>query len=1293
MATPPRNPYVAGRAISSARGFWGRADVFRVVQEELSHPDRNAVVLFGQRRIGKTSILLNLRSRLPSPPFVSVYFDLMDRARQPLNEVLFEIARAIAQELNMAPPARADFERDPTTFRQHFLASVYDVLGAGRRLMLLFDEFDVLDLQQEHLPENSAARAFFPYLRETMTREPRLGFVVVVGRKSGELSTDFKSTFKAARYVRVSVLDDFDARELILTAQRDGSLRYGDRAIERILSLTAGHPYFTQLMCQLVFERAYSMHDAQAGAPAVTVEGVDATVPQALEAGENIFEWIWDGLPPAERVIFSAIASNTAEGAVVTEERLLATLQDSGVRILVRELELAPRTLIEWGMLKEVSGGYAFFIELMRRWVATRKPMNKVKDELDRINPLADTLFQGANGYYRRGDYDDAIPQLRQALSVNPNHLKARLLLGEVYREQGKLDDMVRELAEAYRIDPDAGRVVYENALLLRAEASERADQQQAAIKDYERVLEISPNNRTAQQRSAAIATEQLEQKADEFLQAGRWADAATTFQQLLAFDANNARWRDGLERVSREQTTAQRYADGQQAMRRQDWGAAQRAFADVVYAQPDYSESGQMSAATLLAEATQRTRAAQPARQPITTASPPTTSVASTSLSTSEGLMKRIVPAVLAVVVLAVLGFVVLPRILQPQTAATPPAATSAIEPDATGPAATTTTSEAGTIRSSIEPERVINVDAGITDVAYSPGGLLIAAAAPDQKVKLWNAADGALVRELEQTQAPESVAFSPDGTRIAVSQINGAVQLFNVEDGSVAVTLRDLPTGVKSRSVAINGDGTLVAAGYDDGKVRVWRVGDGELVTTFAGHNDRVAQVAFGPLDQSSPLASASTNGVQIWGFDGGTEPKQRLDVDSPTVAIRPDGLAIATGGSTATVWTRSDSQRNDLPSESPVTAVAYSAKGDFGAWADAGVHLTIVDQTGTVVQRIDNAHARPITRIAFRDDGAQVATASQDGTVKLWLVNPLSSASVTLTKQNELNRQGPIRAVAFSPNGTLIAIGTGSDAGSLWRPDLNKNAYLNPTGASFDVIFSADGKSLKVGDSSNVAMYDVSASTLEDGTANAPLILICEGVSDHITAIAYDQDSRTLVASSEDGSLHVWDATDCADKTPSNFKQEVIGGQTLRDVAFMDGGARIVAGGSGQTNVWSVTGTPIANTLDQPFALAVDSNSDVLALATDALILRDHDLDEIRRAGGDGEVHALAFSKDGSMLAAGYADGKVRIWRPGDLTLLDQIVAHEGKVTSLAFSPDGTQLVSGGDDKIAKLWRVEK
>ena len=77
---PPPNPYIAGTALGGERGFFGREDVLREVERTLRRPADNAIVLYGQRRIGKTSILLQLQRRLPAPPFVPIYFDLMDKA-------------------------------------------------------------------------------------------------------------------------------------------------------------------------------------------------------------------------------------------------------------------------------------------------------------------------------------------------------------------------------------------------------------------------------------------------------------------------------------------------------------------------------------------------------------------------------------------------------------------------------------------------------------------------------------------------------------------------------------------------------------------------------------------------------------------------------------------------------------------------------------------------------------------------------------------------------------------------------------------------------------------------------------------------------------------------------------------------------------------------------------------------------------------------------------------------------------------------------------------------------------
>ncbi len=544
MPTLPLNPYIVGPALRE-RGFWGRDDVFGFVKFVLSQPDQHAVVLSGQRRIGKTSILQNLQRRLPTDQFVCVYFDLMNQARKPLGEVLYVLAHTIADELSIAGPGREAFDNSGSGLRAHLLPAAYAACGE-RRLVLLLDEFDVLDtLAEEQLPPESAARAFFPFLRDLMAAEPRLGFVFVIGRKTSDLGIETKAAFKSAQSRRISVLDEADARKLIETAQRDGSLRFAPGVTDRVLALTAGHPFFVQLLCQLIFERAHADEAAGAGAgsqpPLVTPADVDAVVPRALETGENIFEWIWDGLPPAERVIFSAVAQSTDGHSVLGEDALMDILQRSGVRILVRELEIAPRTLADWEMLRQTPAGYCFFVELLRRWVVLRKPLSRAKDELDRINPLADVLFQGASGFFRAGQLESAQGQLQQALRINPNQVKARLMLGDLLGRQGELDGMVRELGEAWRIDPDGARYSYENALLARAAAHERAGENIKALSDYKEAMKVSPGNAVARE-GAAAASSRIDAVLDArymrgatALTAQRWDEAVATLREVVA--------------------------------------------------------------------------------------------------------------------------------------------------------------------------------------------------------------------------------------------------------------------------------------------------------------------------------------------------------------------------------------------------------------------------------------------------------------------------------------------------------------------------------------------------------------------------------------------------------------------------------------------------------------------------------------------------------------------------------------------------------------------------------------
>ena len=634
-AVLPTNPYIAGRAVGQARGFCGREDILRLIETRLRTPEQSAVVLYGQRRIGKTSILLQLQRRLPAPPFVPVYFDLMDRARQHLGQVLADIAAALAEAAAMPPPDAARFDDRGRYFRKEFLPALYAALGPGRNPVLLLDEFDVLDMAvSDQATETAAARTFFPYLRQLLEGEPRLKFVFVVGRRVEDLSIIVKSLFKTTTSQRVSVLEGDTARGLVRTAHRQGTLGMAQPVVERILALTAGHPYLTQLVCQILWDTAYAANPKSP--PTIQhVEQVEAAAERALEAGQNIFEWIWDGLPPAERVIFAAIAGATDERTVIGEEQLTQLLQSQGVRILTRDLELAPRTLVEWEMLRQADGGYRFFIELMRRWVAERKPLPRVRDELDRIVPLADNLYRSADAFYRQGDTENALSQLRQALRVNENHLKARLLLGQVLLERKEPVEAVKELEEAYKYDDAAARYPLLRALLVLAEAHERTGADDAALACYERVLTLSPQDRVAgerrnallarhadaarasgrladaqriyeragdNQQAGVVAAERVAQERERMLDEARgyetraeWDKALAIYQQLMDKNPADPQWHEAVARVKGEREQLLHYTAGAQALGKGNSPEAVAALSEVVRSNPSYRDAAQL--------------------------------------------------------------------------------------------------------------------------------------------------------------------------------------------------------------------------------------------------------------------------------------------------------------------------------------------------------------------------------------------------------------------------------------------------------------------------------------------------------------------------------------------------------------------------------------------------------------------------------------------------------------------------------------------------------------------------
>ena len=289
--TEATNPYIAGNPVGGSPAFVGREAVLRSVLRMLESPGENAIVLFGQRRIGKTSVLQELAQRLRSSgPYHPLYFDLQDKAALPLAQVVAELAQRLAVELHLPPPPDWGASA-PETFRHKYLPSALKELPEGHSLVVLFDEFDVLDALQE----NQAGAAFFPYLRDLLTVSPRLQFVFAIGRRLEDLSNLTLSVFKGMRSEPISLLNPEETGQLVRLAEADSSLSWSKAAVAAVYVLTGGHPFLTQHLCQEVWEQAHEADTRQAR-PGATPALVESAVPATLRSATNALEWLWNGL-------------------------------------------------------------------------------------------------------------------------------------------------------------------------------------------------------------------------------------------------------------------------------------------------------------------------------------------------------------------------------------------------------------------------------------------------------------------------------------------------------------------------------------------------------------------------------------------------------------------------------------------------------------------------------------------------------------------------------------------------------------------------------------------------------------------------------------------------------------------------------------------------------------------------------------------------------------------------------------------------------------------------------------
>jgi WD40 repeat protein len=195
------------------------------------------------------------------------------------------------------------------------------------------------------------------------------------------------------------------------------------------------------------------------------------------------------------------------------------------------------------------------------------------------------------------------------------------------------------------------------------------------------------------------------------------------------------------------------------------------------------------------------------------------------------------------------------------------------------------------------------------VTAAAYSPDGGLLALAARDRSIRIFDTRDARQVAVLlGHTAAVSSLAFSLDGERLASGSADKTVRLWDVGTGDSIATLEGHSSGVTV--VAFGEGGVLASVDSADDGIHVWDIATKSLRGVLKGHNNTVVALAFRP--HRAELASGSFDkSIRFWDVKSMTEIKAaRLEGHTKvanSIAFTPDGrrLVSAGGDSTVRVW----------------------------------------------------------------------------------------------------------------------------------------------------------------------------------------------------------------------------------------------------------------------------------------------------------------------------------------------------------------------------------------------------
>ena len=585
----------------------------------------------------------------------------------------------------------------------------------------------------------------------------------------------------------------------------------------------------------------------------------------------------------------------------------------------------------------------------------------------------------------------------------------------------------------------------------------------------------------------------------------------------------------------------------------------------------------------------------------------------------------------------------------------------------------------------------------------AVSPDGSLLAFCGESQSVFIFNRPLNKLVAELSgHEDAIAGLAFSPDGKKLATSSYDKTIKLWDTESWKVQQTLGGHTGWVFG--VAFSPDGKTVVSGSYDKSIRLWDVQSGKLKATWKDHSASVRSVAFSP-DGKKLVSGGTDRFLRIWDVLDG---KVLLTLKGHkgvvrSVAFSPDGKSLASGCEDQTVklWDAETGNNTHTFSElqDMVTALGYSPKGQTLAIGTSQGRISVLDPLSGRTRQLLRAHTDSISALLFADQGQKLLSFAHDRMIRQWSV---SNPSIAQPEQALTSTIGIIAAVASTPNGAAVALGSTNGSIATW--DL-KSGKLSPFPSKHSdgvlqlaisdemriasigkdgvlLVTSKDGKETWNGkgtyakftpDGKFLAVAESKEIVFRESTTGKELKRFAGGHEGEVVRLDFSADGMRMISAGHDTKVRLWDVAsgDKLQQTP-----EFGNGSTISHLAFSPDGSRFAVSANGPDQ-------PSPDDMSGMFRLVRDVRVYTVPKAEAALAAPIY----FAPQPVDQPVTGLHWSGQNLVMQAPDGTVRVNVFEADGAREVKRFQAHEGAVLSAVLAND--VLVTAGEDMTVRRW----